>query len=438
MTDPTTGLLAATRRRLFLITLALVATLVVVIGAATAFIGLRALDLDVDQALASSVDAAVTRLDGELPQSQETGESDDVSPASADTFLLYLDATGTEIANPSRVAVAGLPDAAAVAAAKANGRDLRTVDAGGVQIRLLTKPVVSSSGQPPIGYVEGGFVLTLHDQQSNSLVAAIALVGAVGLLGAAIVTLLVTGDALVPIRRSFAAQRRFVADASHELKTPPAIIRANAEVLEREGLVTEGGRLLVADIVTETDRLSRLVGDLLRLASSDATGFVIERRPTDLRAVAGDAVRQAHALAAARHVELRFDAQDERGTSTSVSGDRDRLTQLVVILIDNALDHTPAGTTVGVAVRQADRRVELTVMDQGPGVPPAERNRVFEPFTRLPGVPRDRVGGTGLGLAIAQRIAVAHDGTIAVDDAPGGGARFVVSLPRSTDGPAAG
>jgi len=434
MPDPTARLLAATRRRLIVVTLVLIALLVVGIGAATAFVGLRALDADVDRALIASVDAAGGRLGGELPQAQESAESEETAPASADTFLLYLDAGGTEIVNPSRVALTGLPIAAAVAAARTSGSDLRTIDAGGIDVRLLTVPIVSSPGGPPIGFIQGGFVLTLHDRESNSLVAAIALVGAVGLLGAALVTLLVTGDALVPIRRAFAAQRRFVADASHELKTPPAIIRANAEVMEREGLVTEEGRPLVADIVAETDRLSRLVGDLLQLASADATGLAIDRRPVDLAAVAADTVRQAQALAAEHRVELRVAPTVGDGRRTVVAGDDDRLTQLVLILINNALDHSPAGTTVQVAVRRADRRVELTVSDQGPGIPAAERSRVFEPFTRLPGVQRDRAGGSGLGLAIARRIAVAHDGTIAVDDAPGGGARFVVSLPATAEG----
>jgi two-component system sensor histidine kinase CiaH len=437
MADPTTRLLSTTRRHLFVITLSLIAMLVVLIGAATAFVALRGLDADVDRALATSVDAAVARLDGELPAPSEENEAEETSPASADTFLLYLDAKGNEIANPSRVVLPGLPDKAAAATAASAGSDLRTIDAGGVAVRLLTEPIVASDGGPPIGYVQGGFVLTLHDAQSASLVTAIVLVGVVGLIGAALVTLVVTGDALVPIRRSFAAQRRFVADASHELRTPPAIIRANAEVLEREGLVTEGGRPLVADIVTETDRMSRLVGDLLQLASADATGLVIDRHPVALDAVVVDTVRQTQALAAGHHVRLEVEPLDEPHGAI-VSGDRDRLIQLVLILVDNALDHAPVDTTVHVAVRRAGRRVELSVSDEGPGVPEAARDRVFEPFTRLPGVARDRAAGTGLGLAIARRIVVAHEGTIVVDDAPGGGARFLVSLPRAPEGTVAG
>ncbi len=428
MTDSTARLLASTRRRLIAVTLGLIALLVVGIGTATAFVGLRSLDADVDRALAASVDAGVAGLGGELPQAQEASDADESVPASADTFLLFLDATGRVLADPSRIALTGLPDQTAVAAATSSGRDLRTSRAGGISIRLLTVPVEADGGGTPIGFVQGGFVLTLHDQQSSSLVAAIVLVGAVGLLGAAAVTLLVTGDALVPIRRTFAAQRRFVADASHELRTPAALIRANAEVLARERLVTDEGRPLVGDIVAEADRLGRLVGDLLQLASADATGLVLERVPVDVRTVAADTVRQAQALATEHDVDLRIADREVGAGATIVSGDSDRLTQLVLILIDNALDHAPARTAVSVAVRQIDGRVELTVSDQGPGVPAAERERVFEPFTRLPGVERDRTDGSGLGLAIARRITVAHGGTIVVDDAPGGGARFRVSL----------
>ncbi len=430
MTDPTARLLRSTRRRLIAVTLGLIALLVIGIGAATAFVGLRALDADVDRALAASVDAAVATLHGELPQAQGETDADETVPASADTFLLYLDASGKLLANPSRIALTGLPDAAAAAAVSTTGRDLRTVDAAGTDVRLLTVPLAASAGGLPVGFVQGGFVLTLHDAQSRSLVAVIVLVAVIGLVGAALVTLLVTGDALVPIRQSFDAQRRFVADASHELRTPTALIRANAEVLDREGLVADDGRLLVGDIVDESDRLSRLIGDLLQLASSDATGLVLERQRVDLEVIAADTVRQAEALATERGVGLRM-AEPGADGPTWISGDRDRLVQLLLILLDNAFDHSPNGTTVTVGVRPTGRAVVLTVADEGPGIPLADRDRIFEPFARLPGVSRDRAGGTGLGLAIARRIAGAHDGTIGVDDGPGGGARFVVSLPAA-------
>ena len=435
MSDPTAQILRATRRRLFIVTLGLIALLVIGIGAATAFVGLRALDADVDRALSASVGSAVAALGGEMPHDSGESDTDESVPASADTFLLYLGPDGQLIANPSRVALAGLPDVNAAAASATSGEDLRTVDAGGVEVRLLTVPVESSEGGQPAGFVQGGFVMTLHDAQSNSLVTTIVLVGAVGLLGAAVVTLLVTGDALGPIRQSFDSQRRFVADASHELRTPTALIRANAEVLDREGLVNADGRALVDDIVAESDRLARLIADLLQLASADATGLVLDRRPVDLGLIAADTVRQSEALAATRGVGVRMlpptAGLEPAAGSSVVLGDRDRLIQLLLILLDNAFDHSPGGSIVTVSVAPSGKAVELTVADEGPGIAGADRDRIFEPFQRLPGVARDRAGGTGLGLAIARRIATAHDGAIGVDEAPGGGARFVVKLPSA-------
>ena len=426
MTDPMSLLMTRTRRRLFVVTLGLVALLVVVIGAATAYVTLRALDADVDRALSASVDGAAAALHDGFPAGHESGEGEGAILAASDTFLLGLEATGDLVSNPSRVNLPGLPDESAVEGAKANGRDIRTVDAGGTEVRLATVPILTEDGGEIIGYVQGGFVLTLHDRQSRSIVAAILLVAVIGMIGAAIVTLIVTGRALVPIRRSFEAQRRFVADASHELRTPAALIRANADVMEREGLSTDDGKPLVSDIITEADRLGRLVGDLLQLATAETTELVIERHPVDLGAIATDTVREASALATERDVRLVVDVATS--APVIVDGDRDRLVQLLLILLDNAVDHSPPGGTVTVGVRRIDRRAEFTVDDEGPGIPIAERKRVFEPFTRLPGVRRDRSSGTGLGLAIALRIATAHDGQIRIDDGPDGGARFVVEL----------
>jgi signal transduction histidine kinase len=427
MTDPTARLLTRTRRRLFAFTLGLVALLVVGIGLASAFVTLRALDSAVDQALTSSVTAAAATLHDSLPSGEESS-GEEGRLAASDTFILVLDGGGRLVANPSRVNLRGIPDQSAVALAASNGRDVRTVDAGDFRVRLLTVRIAAEeSGGAAVGFVQGGFRLTLHDEQSRTIVFAIVLVGLIGLLGAAVVTLIVTGRALVPVRRSFETQRRFVADASHELRTPAALIRANADVLEREALVAEGGRPLVADIVTEADRLARLVGDLLQLAASESTGLVLDTAPVDLAAVAADTVRQARALATERGVRLELGATADG--AVLVTGDRDRLIQLVLILLDNAFDHSPPGGTVTVDVGRSGPDAVLTVVDGGPGIPVAERKRVFEPFTRLPGVRRDRAGGTGLGLAIARRIVRAHGGEIRVTDAPGGGAALIVTIP---------
>jgi signal transduction histidine kinase len=464
VTDSTSRLLANTRRRLFVVTLGLVALLVVGIGAASAFVALRALDSDVDRALIATVDRAALALGEALPPADAgpvatavasaapDGGSDDgdgdaggsaggdgedeggeaTELAASDTFLLVLDTGGMVLANPSGVSLPGVPDATAVAAATASGADIRTVDAGGTPVRLRTVAVTTGGEEPAasgaiIGYVQGGFVLTLHDAQSRSIILAVVLVGLIGLVGAAFVTLIVTGRALVPIRRSFDAQRRFVADASHELRTPAALIRANADVVEREGLVTADGEPLVADIITEADRLGRLVGDLLQLATAEASGITVEPEIVDLAEVVDGTVRQAEALATERGV--RLDLRPAPGEQLFVLADRDRLVQMLLILLDNAFDHSPADGTVTIDARRVGSSVQVTVADEGPGVPPSERERVFEPFTRLPGVRRDRSGGTGLGLAIARRIATAHHGTIHVADAPSGGAAFVLTLP---------
>lgn len=414
--------------RLFVLTLGLEVLLVIGIGAATALVTLRSLDADIDRALAASVDAAVASLHDGIPSGPASGDSEDAVLAASDTFLLVLDSSGNVISNPSHVNLPGIPDRLGFAAAQADGRDLRTVDTGGTPVRLLTVRILPGDDEESVnGFVQGGFVLTLHDEQSQSIASAILLAGGIGLIGAAVVTLIVTGRAFVPIRRSFDAQRRFVADASHELRTPAALIRANADVIEREGLVTDDGRPLVADIITEADRLARLVGDLLQLAATDATGIIIEPRPVDLGAVATETVRQARALASGRAVDLVI--QVPTPGSAVVSGDRDRLVQLLLILLDNAFDHSPPGGTVTVDVHRAGTGVEMAIVDEGPGIPVAERERVFEPFTRLPGVRRDRSGGTGLGLAIARRIATAHQGTIQVADATGGGAAVIVTIP---------
>ncbi len=416
-------LLRSVRVRLATVTMVLLVGLVVGMGTATLVIGLRSLDDSVDLALGQAASEELASLGGELPSS-DSGEPTEQVRGSSDTFFLVLDASGGVVYN-SGVPQAGLPDLAALASARSTGRDLRTVTADAREIRLLTLRVPAESGAG--GWLQAGFDLTLHDRQSQGLVLAVVVVGAASLAAAGLVTYLVTGRALVPIRSAFATERRFVADASHEIRTPAAIIRSSAEVLQREALVEPAGRPLVEDIVAEADRLGRLVDELLGLAASQRGALAVDRRPLDAVEVARSTVRRAGALAAERGLTLAGPA--DGAAPLPVQGDADRLVQLLLVLVDNAMRHSPAGGTVTVSAAGAGRHAEIAVSDQGPGVPVDAREAIFEPFARVAGGRALADEGSGLGLAIARRLAQLHGGNLTVGDAPGGGARFVLSLP---------
>jgi len=359
----------------------------------------------------------------------------DQTPEGSDTFFLILDPAGTVIANPQNVRMAGLPDRDAAAIAATGHQDLRTVNSADTRIRLLSEPMYALDGSLS-GVLQTAYVLTAHEQQKSLILQTIVFASLVGLVGAAIVTFFVTRRALSPIRAAFSAERRFVASASHELKTPVSIVHASAEILQREELVKPEGRYLVNDIVHEADRIGLLVGDMLALASAQAGQISVSLTVLNIRSVVAEAVDRVQVVARQRGVRVVIG--DGPGETTSlgellVIADRERLLQLLTIFIDNAIDHSPQDGVVKVAARVIDeghrlgRRVIVEVTDQGPGVPAAERKRIFEPFARTTGK-RRTTGTTGLGLAIARTLATRQNATIAVTDAPGGGASFSVSF----------
>ncbi len=216
-------------------------------------------------------------------------------------------------------------------------------------------------------------------------------------------------------------QRAFVADASHELRTPLTSILANLELLESD----LGGeqREMAASALRSSRRMRRLVADLLLLARADA-GRETAKSPVDLAAVAREAAREAGALS--EHHPVSVDAPDP----VVIEGVADDLHRLAANLVENALIHTPGGTPVTVSVRREGDSAVLEVSDRGPGVPDAMRERVFERFARGGGDAAPS-GGSGLGLAIVRAVAEAHDGSVELADAEGGGARFTVRLPAA-------
>lgn len=248
--------------------------------------------------------------------------------------------------------------------------------------------------------------------------------------------------ALQPIREAMERQRLFTAGASHEMRTPLAVIRAHAELLEGE-VRDPDQRQLARGIVEEADRLARLVDDLLTLARGEGPEPVIEPRLCDLAALVGEAVQAAQSLAAARGVALVYVVGEsgEAGAQGVPGGcpggvaarvDPDRIRQLVLILLSNAIRYTDPGTTVTVRLLPAtgprgDHR--LIVEDEGPGIPPADLERVFEPFYRGDAARSRATGGFGLGLAVARWIAERHGGRIRAANRQPRGARFEVELP---------
>ena len=228
-------------------------------------------------------------------------------------------------------------------------------------------------------------------------------------------------------RESEQRMRRFVADASHELRTPVAAVRAYAE-LYRRGADTRPEDLarLLSRIEEEAERMGVLVDDLLLLTRLDE-GRPLDSAPVDVGAVADDAVAAARAVEPDRVIGLRVDG------SVEVNGDKVRLRQVLDNLLANVRSHTPAGSPADVRVWAEGRRAVVEVSDQGPGLPDDDAGRVFERFYRAdPGRSRDS-GGAGLGLSIVAAIVSAHDGVVSVRSRPGGGAVFRIELPLLAD-----
>ena len=222
--------------------------------------------------------------------------------------------------------------------------------------------------------------------------------------------------------------RQFVTDASHELRTPLTSIRGYAELMRRGAVQEPDQASRVAQrIEDESVRMGTLVDDLLLLARLDQ-GRPPHATPVDLTALARDAVSDARVIDPDRPISLRAPP------TVSVRADEARMRQVLANLLANARDHTPPGTPVEVAVTVDERSAVVTVTDDGPGLTPNALSRVFDRFWRADDARGHRpgsAGGSGLGLAIVQALTAAHGGQVTAENAPGRGARFTVTLPRT-------
>ncbi len=394
----------------------------------------------VDQ-LAARVDPWVARLGGErVGRDEDPGFG--FQPGQGNTFLFAFDDAGqlVQLGRERVVVLPGLPEPGSLAAARAaeDGRDVRAMDVeigpGIVPARLLTQRVV---------YQDDGrtyFLQALQDRSTEvaTLNALLTVLLAGGLVAAVVAVAFGTvyaRRALVPIRDSLEAQRtalrrqrEFAADASHELRTPLTVIRSSVEHLSRHRDRPLGDSSdALDDIDAEVSHLALLVDDLLLLARSDSGAVPLERVGLDLGDVASDAASSMARTAEDRGVRVVVDPEP-----AMIAGDPVRLRQLVTILVDNAIRHSPRGGEVTVRVRAEGSMASLEVRDQGPGLRPDDMAHVFDRFYRAPGAPS---GGTGLGLSIARWIVERHGGRIGVRNGEAGGAVFRAEVPLRSGEP---
>ena len=300
----------------------------------------------------------------------------------------------------------------------------REIPVPGEDVWVASAPVMGRYGV--VGVVQVARSPRVVRDMVNNLVFVLVPVG-LGALGLATVGgLFVSRRAMRPVRRAFERQRTFIADASHELKTPLTLIRADAEVLSR-GLSKDDDRELVEDILQETDRTSAILSDLLVLARLDAGKLEVSGKPFDLAVILAGAADRFEARAAGEGIRILCDATEE----LPARGDPERTAQILAALLDNAVRFTPPEGAITVTGRRSGSQSTATVEDAGPGIPEAHLPHIFDRFYRADEA-RTRGpygGGTGLGLAIARDLARAQGGELTAANTPEGGARFTLTLP---------
>ena len=233
-------------------------------------------------------------------------------------------------------------------------------------------------------------------------------------------------ELLSRLDQSFDTMRRFVADASHELRTPISVIRGEADVALSQERSPAEYRESLAIVLDEACRLSRLVDDLLNLARADAGHVTLQTHDFYLNELLAECCRSVQGLAHTRGLRLECRA----GNDLQFTGDEQLLRRLVINLLDNAIRYTPAGGQVTAALEAGPASVQLRVSDTGIGIAPTDAARIFERFYRAGEARNRQDGGFGLGLAIVRWIAESHRGTVECASQLGRGSTFTVTLPK--------
>lgn len=339
---------------------------------------------------------------------------------------------------------------------------LSNLTINGQSVRVLTRPVIAR-GQLFANVQVVALLDTVNDARERLLLIMLTF-GALGLIGSVILGMLLSRQALKPIDQIaqaasqiaktddlstrlpwtgpmdelgrltsvfnemmgrlqdlFSVQQRFVADVSHELRTPLTAIRGNLDLIKRYGV----DDLSIEAIESETERMSRMVNDLLLLARADYGGLTLDLEPVDLDTILLETLRDARVLIKDRDLRLSL----EQLEPVRINGNPDRIKQLILNLVSNAIKFTPNGGSISLSLQPVGDKAVIQVKDTGIGIAEKDIKHIFERFYQAD-ESRKRMGdSSGLGLSIAKWIAEAHHGTISVQSELGQGATFTVAIP---------
>lgn len=274
-----------------------------------------------------------------------------------------------------------------------------------------------------------GHIILFQDftNENNMLriqLTALIIVGIICIILSFFGSYLLANRSMIPIQTAWHQQKEFLSDASHELRTPLAVIQTNIDiVLSNQADTVSSQNKWLENIREESAQMSKLVDALLFLARADAKQPLIHSQPFSLNTALIQAVTPFEPVAAAKGVSLKVLGKN----NYSVNGDESRIKQVISILIDNAIRHTPTGGKISIQMSQLNNKTLLTVADSGEGIEPQYLDKIFNRFYQ---VDKSRFkGGAGLGLAIAKCIVESHCGSIDVDSTPGFGTTFTIQIP---------
>lgn len=295
---------------------------------------------------------------------------------------------------------------------------------------MIASHAITYKGQF-VGQLYIGRDFTFASQLFRWVLIILVILGVIFFGLALIISQKMSKKAMVPISVAFTRQREFVADASHELRTPLAVLQSSIDVMdmtmdEKKDDFTEK---LLKNMRQEVKRMTNLVGDLLTLARSDSNTVELRKETFDLRQMAEEALGSVHALANEKAISTSLNAPEE----VIAVGDPERLSQLVYILLDNAIKYTPAGGVVKISLSQEGSFYCIEVQDTGVGIKNEDLNRIFERFYRADKSRSRQMGGHGLGLSIAKWIVETHNGEIEVSSELGKGSTFLIKIPRDME-----